>query len=464
MTEDNNFNNNSLKDFYKIECAKWLYNLLDADEIDLDFQVIRYYQYCTNDMKNIAISLLEKITKIDHITEKTDDENHLLNGGVKEYKEQVNELENILETDLSIESDILETMGSSVVDNLKLILKKNTTLGNMSDFHFFMTLHDEIGDLLTCEIIRGLKKFLTTVSNTIPEDYHRFINAIKDFFILDDNAIQVFSYIFLINTFPYISLEPFIYYPQKKATHRKLAFALNMSPVVFSERINMLKNLSIIFEDVDEDEGEYKFFYSQEINDIWNYPEDKNIEELFCIPYKSESLNIFELSVDKYEIFYLLSLLKNEKIKGVNILLYGSTGTGKSAFVRSLAHELGVNAWGLANKNTNNSGQDRRLSLNVCLSRAARNKGDIAVVENAENVLFNLNSPLSIVEQFDKGWINDLFANSVCPTIWVVNDPTMIDLSIKTHFNFCIHFPNLGINERRNVWRNILKRNGIEVP
>ena len=67
--------------------------------------------------------------------------------------------------------------------------------------------------------------------------------------------------------------------------------------------------------------------------------------EIFCTPLKGETLPLDMFNISAEDLSYITRLLKSDTHSPVHIMIYGSPGTGKTTFARSLARELGLTAW-----------------------------------------------------------------------------------------------------------------------
>ncbi|MFA7174960.1 MAG: AAA family ATPase [Kiritimatiellia bacterium] len=155
--------------------------------------------------------------------------------------------------------------------------------------------------------------------------------------------------------------------------------------------------------------------------------------------------------------------------RGVNILLYGEPGTGKSSFARSLAHELGRDAYLVAqNDRTSASGMvsSRFTGLRICDGQVPP-ETSLIIVDEADTMLegggggslFNLFSP---PRHKDKGSLNDVLDEIHAPCIWITNSQaTWLDPSNRRRFDYSVRFDRLTREQQTAVWRNAAQRHGI---
>jgi SpoVK/Ycf46/Vps4 family AAA+-type ATPase len=183
-----------------------------------------------------------------------------------------------------------------------------------------------------------------------------------------------------------------------------------------------------------------------------------NANELFSRPLAGETLPLEAFHVAQDDVAHVRKLLEQDSKNPVHILLYGPPGTGKSTFAYSLAHACGVKAWAVISRDDDDDG-DRRASLAACLHVAARHKGAFVLVDEAERLLDT--DRRSGNKTKDKAWLNDFLERSERRVIWITNQIEHIDPAVRRRFSFSIHFDKLGIKERIDLWRQILKKHRV---
>ena len=122
--------------------------------------------------------------------------------------------------------------------------------------------------------------------------------------------------------------------------------------------------------------------------------------------------------------------------KGVNILLYGLPGAGKTEFVKMIAAELDRNLYEIASKSRytddNYSGEKRFLSLKTA-GKVLNNERDIIMFDEIEDVFKG-------TERMSKALFNSTLESNNVPTFWITNDIDEIDNAYIRRFDMVIEF------------------------
>lgn len=122
--------------------------------------------------------------------------------------------------------------------------------------------------------------------------------------------------------------------------------------------------------------------------------------------------------------------------KGVNILLYGLPGTGKTEFVKMIAAELNRSLYEIASKSRytddNYSGEKRFLSLKTA-DKVLNKERDIIMFDEIEDIFKG-------TERISKALFNSTLESNSVPTFWITNDIDEIDNAYIRRFDIVIEF------------------------
>ena len=180
----------------------------------------------------------------------------------------------------------------------------------------------------------------------------------------------------------------------------------------------------------------FKFFYIYFSTDMLNAQGD--ILEVFRSTFfkaGKSSLKFDDFGHIKVDEAAIKShILKADK--GVNILLYGIPGTGKTEFVKMIAAELNKNLYEIASKSRytddNYNGEKRFLSLKTA-DKVLNNERDIIMFDEIEDVFKS-------TERMSKALFNSTLEGNGVPTFWITNDIDEIDNAYIRRFDMVIEF------------------------
>lgn len=167
---------------------------------------------------------------------------------------------------------------------------------------------------------------------------------------------------------------------------------------------------------------------------------------------------------------------------GVNILLYGAPGTGKTEFARAMAADLGSTLMEIPVQEPGGrprAGRERFESFRFAQSLLAGSGYQILLFDEVEDVFGGSPSAGRLQGGWSsaKGWINQLLECNAVPTFWIVNDIEVIDPAYRRRFDLALHLdvPPAAIRRRLidkqweslavpESWRDVASRHDRLVP
>ncbi len=160
------------------------------------------------------------------------------------------------------------------------------------------------------------------------------------------------------------------------------------------------------------------------------------------------------------DINILLPYLKNAtatKQSGVNILLYGKPGTGKTELAKVIAKKLKTKLFEVSYTNEDDEPIDGTARLKAYKSAQALlgNKKTLLMYDEAEDIFESGRGFFSPpTRQKDKAWINRVLEMNTIPTIWITNNIDSIDNALVRRFDMSIEIPIPTKSKREEIIRN----------
>ncbi len=158
--------------------------------------------------------------------------------------------------------------------------------------------------------------------------------------------------------------------------------------------------------------------------------------------------------------------------RGLNILLYGVPGTGKTSFALSLAAELGYEMYRIRGAEEFDSDPinfwPRFAALRICDGQANRDRS-LILIDEADDMLYSAGVPLGEVSAGvtdgrtdKKETLNIILDQLRTPCIWITNNqPHHLASSSRRRFDYSIEFTPLPQQKRQQVWKNLRLRYGL---
>lgn len=263
----------------------------------------------------------------------------------------------------------------------------------------------------------------------------------------------------------------------RKPTTLKLAAATGYTAeqlaVIFSasgalRSSGILSNLSVSSYDIDDVLGlsELGQLFASE-----PFESEAAVRERVLTPVSlvnNPLLVLTHLSQQRKDISGLLSGTMCSGEPGVNVLLYGSPGTGKTEFARQLAVDVGANLYEVG-YNSESSGMDAsrddRLSyLKLANRLILPEERAVILLDEAEDIFDTLPAGSERGKSRRRGskaWMNALLEKMRIPTIWITNDIQIDPAHIRRFaYTSAIDIPPLSM--RRAIVRSHTEGLGIQ--
>lgn len=142
----------------------------------------------------------------------------------------------------------------------------------------------------------------------------------------------------------------------------------------------------------------------------------------------------------------------HSKSKGINILLHGKPGTGKTEFCRTLAHHLGVSLYAAAEADETGdepARSDRIKGLRVIQAILSEDSNSCILFDEAEDVF---GSKRGLIESAPcKVYMNRQLEENPRPIFWLTNDAVSMDKAFLRRMTYCMEFGELPFGVRLSI-------------
>ena len=191
-----------------------------------------------------------------------------------------------------------------------------------------------------------------------------------------------------------------------------------------------------------------------------------------CSPTELEWSDFGHLAEVRDDAAAILSGARAKSDRGVNILLHGPPGCGKTSLAKVLAAHLGTTLVpaGEADESGDEPTRGERLSdLRFAQSLLGRDSRGIVFVDEAEDVLGGASdvSPMRIMglsagpDRGSRVFLHRLLEENPAPTIWATNRADGLDEAVLRRMTFAVEMRKPPTRVRERIWTRQLEKYGI---
>jgi len=177
------------------------------------------------------------------------------------------------------------------------------------------------------------------------------------------------------------------------------------------------------------------------------------------------------IAADATRLAIVLPNAAQQSVVGVNALLFGPPGTGKTEFARALAHEVGLTLYQVRNADEDGDGMGRkgRLTAYLLAQRMLKSRRDAVILFDEVEDVFAEDDSAMIRMLFgaeqtggkEKAHINRLLETNPVPAIWVTNNVRVMDAAFLRRFLLPVEFTIPPRSVRRKMVERHLGNNNL---
>jgi|GEM_PF-1587112 len=196
------------------------------------------------------------------------------------------------------------------------------------------------------------------------------------------------------------------------------------------------------------------------------------IIESFYTPEPEPELNPEDFEHLAGDLAITMSLLQEAwqtRRKGINILLHGGPGLGKTQFARLAGIQAEGSVFSVLRKDEDDGdtvkSSQRRMAYDIFQRLCQGETRPLLVVDEAESMLadefsfgmFLGGRRMRPGSEDTKAWLTQALVENPIPVIWLVNDTEGIHPAVRRRFSFALRFPEMTPEVKARVWMQHLE-------
>lgn len=193
---------------------------------------------------------------------------------------------------------------------------------------------------------------------------------------------------------------------------------------------------------------------------------------------KSE-LDIADFSHVGEQLDFVLDLVKKSVEKGergINIVLHGPAGSGKTEMASAIAKHLGLTMYSIGEPGNDDGSEytdigSKRSASDIRISKLQRthallegSKNSIVLFDEIEDLLMKGTDSTKSADVDNKLEVNRLLENNPVVTIWTGNDPEKFHTAVRQRFTYSIMMDYPPTLVREKVWKRRLELEKVTLP
>lgn len=211
-----------------------------------------------------------------------------------------------------------------------------------------------------------------------------------------------------------------------------------------------------------------KIYLAQKIIQVFSDPDvetETQIKNILLGKNQKSDLNwkdFQHLAKERDIVFNILTSAIKNHAKGINILLYGSVGTGKTQFAKLIANKAKCDMYSLSAEfmDKEASRKDRLSDLASKQTILAKTNNSCILFDEAEDVM---NRGFTEFGSASKAYLNTLLEETPVPIFWTTNNIYTVDPAFLRRMTYTIEFEKLTDDIRLNIWKKVVRKNKLKV-
>lgn len=359
--------------------------------------------------------------------------------------------------------------GQNICEHQLLITKKEY---NADDFVKFFNKNSIAGFKSIIEYALKLRKKYKISSQSKPSSFEKNLHYLQKLFSLSNDETEFLGFIIRTKCNEYLSdilsdLKRRCF--NLKFEEQAVFAGINPNKIHnICNKNSSLVNLGLIEIDYDgEAEATFlsKNIYYQKFKnpeDLKKYILGKNIKANL----KWSDFKHIE-NIENLRNIFQKSLNNNEK--GINILLYGEPGTGKTEFAKTLVNYVSGTLYAIGeDEKTHLTYDDSESRFNQLIRANILLKKDLRsclLIDEADDILTSCHNSYFFFSKKDneisKIKVNRILETNSKPTIWISNNINCMDKAYLRRFTYAINFTRPNKTVLEEMWKKSLKANKL---